>query len=167
MCIRRVKLDQVLVERARAAGAEVRESCRVSSLVIENSRVVGVRYNEATSSPGVIRAKFVIGADGRRSTVAKLVGAVDRPLRESPSGRACFFAYWKDGRPDQRHIGAQWRGGDQLGTAFPCDDGSLLSLLQPPMSVAHQFRGKNKEAAYREMIDKIPGLAQRLQGCEL
>jgi len=167
MCIRRVKLDQVLVERARASGADVREGCRVTSLVIESGRVVGVRYNEGTSSPREVRAKFVIGADGRRSTVAKLVGALDRPLRESPSGRACFFAYWKDGRSELRHVGAQWRVGDLLGTAFPCDDGRLLSLLQPPVSIADEFRGKNKQAAYLEMIEKIPGLAERLQGCEL
>ena len=65
-------------------------------------------------------------------TVARLVGA-DRPHRESASGRACFYAYWEDPRHEWRTTAAQWREGGELGTAFPCDDGLTLVLLQPPV----------------------------------
>src|SRR6476469_3172968 len=40
---RRTLLDQMLVEAARAAGAEVREAFTVEDLVVEDRRVVGIR----------------------------------------------------------------------------------------------------------------------------
>src|SRR3954453_19910286 len=70
LCVRRPGLDAALVETARAAGAEVREGVRVTELVFEFGRVAGVRGGGFE-----LRAPLVIGPDGRRSTVARLVGA--------------------------------------------------------------------------------------------
>jgi flavin-dependent dehydrogenase len=108
---------------------------------------------------------LVIGADGRRSTVATLVGA-DRPYRAAPSGRACYFGYWRDRDDSWREIAAQWRAAGELGTAFPCDDGLVLVLLQPPVGRIDEFRG-DVPGAYRRTIAALPGLAARLDGCEL
>ncbi|WP_158891422.1 NAD(P)/FAD-dependent oxidoreductase [Amycolatopsis anabasis] len=166
MCVRRSGLDMALVDTARRAGAEVREGVKVTELLWDGGRVAGVRYSERGGETGEIRASLVIGADGRRSTVARLAGAA-APYRSAPSGRACFFAYWHDTRPEWRHIAAQWRAGPQLGTAFPCDDGLVLCLLQPPAEDAPRFRGGNAEAAYRATIADIPPLAARLAGCTL
>jgi hypothetical protein len=82
------------------------------------------------------------------------------------SGRACFYAYWRDGEPTWRGIAAQWRAGAELGTAFPCDGGLALVLLQTPATRAGEFRG-DLEGAYRRTIAAIPGLARRLERCEL
>src|SRR3954454_17674569 len=71
LCVRRPGLDAALVETARAAGAEVREGVRVTEVVFEGGRVAGVRLDDDAE----LRAPLVIGADGRRSTVARLVGA--------------------------------------------------------------------------------------------
>ncbi|MGR7002737.1 NAD(P)/FAD-dependent oxidoreductase [Yinghuangia aomiensis] len=76
MCVRRAGLDLALVETARAAGADVREGVKVTSLVEEDGRVAGVRVSaRGTQGEHTLRAPLVIGADGRRSTVARLVGA--------------------------------------------------------------------------------------------
>lgn len=72
---RRHVLDTILVEAATAAGAELREGCRITGLLHDDSgRVVGVegshrgrRFTE--------RARLVVGADGMRSTVARLAEA--------------------------------------------------------------------------------------------
>ena len=158
-CVRRTGLDAALVETARHAGAEVREGVRVEELVFDGGRVAGVRCEDGSE----LHAPLVVGADGRRSTVARLVGA-DRPHRAMKSGRACFYAYWEDTRPEWRSTAAQWREGPELGTAFPCDDGLILVLLQPPATRADEFRGALAET-YTQTVRSIPGLRDRLDGC--
>ena len=166
LCVRRPGLDAALVETARAAGAEVREGVRVTDLVWEGERVAGVRYRDGDDREHELRAALVVGADGRRSTVARLVGA-ESPYRVKPSGRACFYSYWEDAAAGNwRSIAAQWRVGRELGTAFPCDDGLVLVLLQPPAERADEFRS-DLEGAYRATIEAMPGLAARLGGARL
>ncbi|WP_460406314.1 NAD(P)/FAD-dependent oxidoreductase, partial [Actinophytocola sediminis] len=165
ICVRRGGLDAALVATARAAGAQVREGCRVTGLVVRAGRVAGVRFTDRDGVEGQLCAPLVVGADGRRSTVARLVG-VHRPYRRVPSGRACFFGYWTDPRPDWREIAVQWRVDAELGTAFPCDDGLVLCLLQPPQERAGDFRA-DPLAEYLRTIRAIPGLADRLRGGEL
>jgi menaquinone-9 beta-reductase len=163
LCVRRPGLDAALVETARAAGAEVRERCTVTDVVHAGGRVAGVRYRGDDDAEHELRAPLVVGADGRRSTVARLVGAL-RPYRERASGRACFFAYWEDGRDEWRATAAQWRTGAELGTAFPCDDGLALVLLQPPEARAGDFRA-DLAGEYARAVRSIPALAERLEGC--
>ncbi|MGW5728527.1 NAD(P)/FAD-dependent oxidoreductase [Nocardia beijingensis] len=162
MCVRRTGLDTALVATAAAAGARIREGVRVTELLWSGGRCAGVRY---TSGGGEheLRARLVVGADGRRSTVARLVGAT-RPVLSAPSGRDCYFAYWHDGAADQRHIAAQWRCGPDLGTAFPCDDGLLLSLVQPPAQPGGPG-ARRAELRYQEAIERLPGLRSRLRDC--
>ncbi|WP_280365681.1 NAD(P)/FAD-dependent oxidoreductase [Nocardia wallacei] len=163
MCVRRIGLDDALVRTAVAAGAEIRERCRVTDIVWDGERCAGVRYTDASGALAEIRARLVVGADGRRSTVARLVGA-ERPFAETPSGRDCLFAYWRDDATGWRRIAAQWRAGSDLGTAFPCDDGLLLCLVQPP--AAPERRPGPAEQRYTAAIERIPELAARLAGCE-
>ena len=163
LCVRRPGLDAALVATARDAGAEVREGARATDLLDEGGRVAGVRWTDAEGAEREIRAPLVVGADGRRSTVARLVGT-ERPHRSRPSGRSCFFAYWEDGRPEWRATAAQWREGAELGTAFPCDDGLTLVLLQPPAGRTAEFRAGLSQT-YESTVASIPGLAERLLGC--
>jgi flavin-dependent dehydrogenase len=113
---------------------------------------------------GEIRAPLVAGADGRRSTVARLTGAT-KPHRASPNGRACVFAYVEERRPDRRHVAAQWRAGPELGTAFPCDGGLVLVLLMPPVHRAAAFRA-DLPGEFARTVERLPGLAERLAGGE-
>jgi flavin-dependent dehydrogenase len=94
-----------------------------------------------------------------------LVGA-QQPRRSSTSGRACYYGYWRDQDVSWRDTAVQWREGPELGTAFPCDDGLVLVLLQPPVGRATEFRG-DVEGTYLRSIDAMPGLAKRLVGSEL
>ncbi|MGV9712445.1 NAD(P)/FAD-dependent oxidoreductase [Gordonia sp. NPDC003424] len=166
MCARRTALDDAFVATSVAAGADIRPGCRATELIHERGRVAGVRYVETSGVERDVHAPLIIGADGRKSLVAAQVHATE-PYRSRPSGRACYFAYWSDPRPDLRHIAAQWRVGGLLGTAFPCDRGDVLCLLQPPVGVAPEFKGRKAKDAYLRGIEAIPGLAERLVGAEL
>ncbi|MGX1807144.1 NAD(P)/FAD-dependent oxidoreductase [Nocardia sp. NPDC055321] len=165
LCVRRSGLDAALVATAREHGADLREGALVTELIRERDRIAGVRYTDRAGVVAEVRAPLVVGADGRRSTVAKLVGAT-APYREAASGRACYFGYWHDAHPGQRHVAAQWRSGDLLGTAFPCDGDLVLCLIQPPVERAERSP-RTAEALYRRFIGEIPELAERLRDCTL
>ncbi|MEV6217011.1 NAD(P)/FAD-dependent oxidoreductase [Nocardia sp. NPDC051833] len=164
MCVRRTGLDDVLVRAAIAAGADVRTRCRVTSVLWAGDRCAGVRYTDRTGAVVEIRAALVVGADGRHSTIARAVGA-DEPFLTVPSGRDCYYAYWRDHGDTPRDTAAQWRAGADLGTAFPCDDGLVLSLVQPPASRERSGPGE-AERRYTDAVARIPALAARLDGCE-
>lgn len=164
MCVRRTGLDGALVRAVIAAGADVRPRCRVESVIFDGNRCAGVRYSDSAGAVTEIRAALVVGADGRRSTVARAVGA-EEPFLTVPSGRDCYFAYWRDSPDAARHIAAQWRVGADLGTAFPCDDGLVLSLVQPPRAEGRLGPGV-AEHRYSSAVQRIPGLLDRLRGCE-
>ena len=163
LCVRRTGLDAALVETARDAGAEVRERTKATELLLEGGRVAGVRV-EGPDGGDELRAPLVVGADGRKSWLARELG-VTEPYRSNANQRACAFAYWRDRDTDLRHIASQWREGPELGTAFPCDDGEVLVLLMPPLERAGAFRD-DPIAEYERTIERMPGLRDRLAGCE-
>ncbi|MYW04022.1 oxidoreductase [Streptomyces sp. SID3343] len=163
MCVRRAGLDQALVDTARAAGAEVREGARVTGLLWSGDRVAGVRVEARGEAPYELRAPLVIGADGRRSTVAGQVGVAE-PHTIHPNGRACYYAYYDDPRAEWRGTAGMWRTERELGTVFPCDGGLSLVLLMPPKEFAESFR-IDLEGEFDRTIAVMPGMAERLAGC--
>jgi menaquinone-9 beta-reductase len=71
--LRRCALDVALLDRARDAGVEVREGWRVTDLLFEHGHVAGV-VAENGGGPAALRARLVVGAEGRRSRVARRLG---------------------------------------------------------------------------------------------
>ncbi|HET6230594.1 MAG TPA: NAD(P)/FAD-dependent oxidoreductase [Longimicrobiaceae bacterium] len=78
--IPRETLDEVLLDHARAAGAEVRTGAHVVDLVREGGRVCGVVVEHPGGEAEEIRARLVVGADGLRSVVLRRLNL----LRRSP-----------------------------------------------------------------------------------
>ena len=74
-CPRRTVLDKLLVDAARAAGAEVREGALVREVVRDGDRVAGVRATLRDGTSCEARAPIVVGADGMTSTIADAVDA--------------------------------------------------------------------------------------------
>ncbi len=81
LALRRTILDGLLLERARAVGAVVREGVRVASLRRDSSgRVTGVDTIDAGGEVRALWASIVVGADGLRSIVARRLDlAATRP----------------------------------------------------------------------------------------
>ena len=166
LCVRRPGLDMALADTALEAGAEIREGCTALGCLWDGGRMAGVRYRDGDGVERQLRAPLVVGADGRKSLVAREAGVADRPRLLSRNGRGCYFAYWRDGRPELRARASQWRQGRELVTAFPCDDGLVLVLLMPPVDRADDFKG-DLEREYLRTVESVPGLVERLAGAEL
>lgn len=163
--IPRIQLDQLLVENARAAGADVRERSTVTELLWEAGRATGVIYRDSDGNRHRIRCSLVVGADGRRSSVAAAVGAW-RPYRASRNGRGLVFRYLDDPHPSGLWAETmwQWRDGDSLAFAFPNPGGRLLILFMGPRAEAAESR-RDPERYWQRKLDQHPGCRQRIEGC--
>jgi len=165
VCVPRDLQDEQLVEAAREQGAEVREGCAVSALSWSAGRVAGVRYRDPRGFEHAAGASLVVGADGRRSTVAALVGAW-RPYRVSRNGRGLVFRYMDDPRAGTADAETyyQWREGASFAFAFPTTPaGRLLVLLMGQRDEAGAAR-REPEDYWRRKLAEHPGLAARVAG---
>jgi flavin-dependent dehydrogenase len=111
---RRITLDPLLQDAALAAGVEIRDKTRVTGLLRDQNGVCGV-VAEHSGQEQSYRARWVIGADGRNSTVARLVGA--RAYIEHESDRGGYWAYWQ--KPSCWDADEPWR---RFQTAIDIDD---------------------------------------------
>src|SRR4030095_7316558 len=84
--------DGLLRDVGASAGVEVLDHTRVTSLVRDGDRVVGVRAAGSAGQEHVFRANLIVGADGRHSTVARQVEAEEYLAYDAP--RAMFWGYW-------------------------------------------------------------------------
>jgi len=135
-CPRRIDLDPLLVETAREAGAEVRLRCRAVGLVRDGERVTGVVVDER-GTRREISAGVVVGADGRNSTIAELVGAEEYLGYDSP--RCAYWGYWP--RPSWYSSDARYQGGafivyrgDDYWFSFPTNRDQLLLGVAFPLA---------------------------------
>lgn len=77
IAIKRSLFDQLLLSRARDLGAEIHEASTVTALT--RSRADHWRLDLVNQ---MVAARFVVAADGRNSTVARLRNLLPRPARE-------------------------------------------------------------------------------------
>ena len=89
---RRLVLDQILIEAATAAGAELREGCTVQDVTLSDGQVTGVVGRTESGTPFSESARIVIGADGMNSRMAGLVGAPEHDAK--PLLQGTWFSYW-------------------------------------------------------------------------
>lgn len=155
LCVRRVTLDHLLVEAAASAGAEVRTGTGVTSLVKENGRVVGVE-----TEGGPLHAPLVVGADGRRSTVADLVGAAEYHV--APPGRLFAWAYF-EGVADTEGRLRLGRRGDLAYIAGPTDSGLYMAGACPSLASKDAFLA-DRESSFMAGLRAWPELADLLAG---
>jgi geranylgeranyl reductase family protein len=76
LAVRRTILDEILVNQARAAGARVEESARVTDVVRDSTKRVAGVITIANGVTRSINANLVIGADGLRSVVGRRLGLI-------------------------------------------------------------------------------------------
>lgn len=117
---RRNLLDATLVKAARDAGADVRFKTSFRDVIQDTSgRVTGARLVDRDGTVYDVEAGIVIGADGRRSSVAKRVGST--VMHAADTSVACIFAYVTGLKDD----GYRWYYAPELGAGvIPTNDDS-------------------------------------------
>ena len=134
----RALLDRLLVDAASAAGAHVVHEVGLQGLVrSERGRVTGAVLRDRTGAVHRVEADIVIGADGIRSTVARLAEA--RTYRMGRHASAVVYGHWAGLCLD----GYQWhyRPGVSVG-AIPTNNGETCVFVAVPAArFLDLFRG--------------------------
>lgn len=156
---RRTVLDRVLADGARDAGADVRFGVTVTDLLRDGSTVAGVRGRDENGAFSA-RAEVVVGADGLRSTIARLVDAPT--TRTGSSANAVIYGYWEGVEAE----GYEWfyRPGFATGV-FPTNDfRTLVFTLIPPARFRAHAVGDLAGALRDTLSEHAPELLARMDG---
>ncbi|GAB93903.1 NAD(P)/FAD-dependent oxidoreductase [Gordonia rhizosphera] len=156
---RRTVLDPLLLEAARAAGAEVRTPARVMRVLTEGGRVYGVEGIErGTGTRFRAAAPLVIGADGRNSTIAH---AVDAPFRRrGVESGAVVYGYFP-GLPRDRYHWAYRPG--FAGGVIPTGDGLACVWAGTASTRFARERRTSLDATFRWLLAEAdPRLARAI-----
>jgi menaquinone-9 beta-reductase len=153
--IRRSKLDPLLRELAAGTpNVEVRAGVSVTEVLRDGAgRPAGVRGRTPDGEDVEVRARVVVGADGRGSDVARLAGV---PGRVRPHGRFGYMRYYA-GLPleNERDRSLMWFRRRDVLYAFPNDDGLVILACFLHNDRLPEFRG-DKEEAFVRAFDGLP-----------
>jgi flavin-dependent dehydrogenase len=156
---RRHVLDTILVRAAEDAGATFRSDFSVTGTITDEAgRTVGVRGRDSSGATGEIRARFVVGADGVRSRVARSVGAA--VIDERPTDGATHYAFVKglDAEGFEYHVADRAFAG-----VFPTHGGEANVWVCMPASDGDLGPG-DRVRNFVDLLVKIsPSLGERVQ----
>jgi halogenation protein CepH len=162
--VERMKFDQILLDNARRAGAEVREQCSVTDVIDDGERVRGVRYTDADGKARTATARYVVDASGNKSRLYHAVGG-KRQYSDFFRNLA-LFGYYEGGKrlPEPNE-------GNILCVAF--DSGWFWYIpLSPTLTsvgavvrreLADKVQG-NPEEAIQGLIGECPRIGEYLKG---
>jgi len=155
---RRTVLDTILADAARHAGADVRFGTSLTGLRRDRAgRVTGI-----TARAGAARleasADLVIGADGRRSTVARWVGA--QAAHVAPASSVLIYRYVLHDATDGFHW--YFRDGAAAGV-IPTNGEQACVFAATSAERLRREPDRGADAAWRRILTRAaPGLAERL-----
>ncbi|MGC9369669.1 MAG: NAD(P)/FAD-dependent oxidoreductase [Paracoccaceae bacterium] len=157
---RRYLLDRILAEAAAAAGAELRYETSFRALVRDGQgRVRGARLRNARGGAEEVRAGIVIGADGRRSAVARHVGA--QITRYAQSHASCIY----------RYVEASPEGGNRWyfapgasGGIIPTNAGQSCVFVAVPPAVYAEATKAEPDVFAGLAARHVPAMAAALSG---
>jgi flavin-dependent dehydrogenase len=161
---RRTVLDGVLVEGARAAGAEVAFGATAVDLLRDrHERVTGVVLERADGARSTVSARLVIGADGMHSRVASLAGADVECTGEHAT--SVVYGHWSRLEVEGYHW--HYRPGVSAG-AIPTNGGRTCVFVAVPRDrFAAELRGGLQGFYERALAEAAPELAAAIRGARL
>lgn len=107
--VKRDVFDQLLLDHVAEMGADVRQEARVSEVLVEDDRVVGVSYEHGgtTHEAG---AKYVVDASGLSAVVANKL-SFRQPAEELKN--MALYGYWNGVHPAPVGLGGEIRPTDR------------------------------------------------------
>jgi 2-polyprenyl-6-methoxyphenol hydroxylase-like FAD-dependent oxidoreductase len=156
---RRTVLDAAIVDTAIEAGVQVSYGTRIVDLIRDPAgRVRGIAAETDDGRRHEIGAGLVIGADGLRSSVARLAGAP--ATRRGRWAAANVFGYWA-GLPVD---GYRWYYHPRLSAgAIPTNHGLTCVFASVPAArFAEVFKGDVSAGYHQVLAEVAPDLAERI-----
>ncbi len=149
--VRRSTLDPMIRALAeRTEGVDLLLGHQVTGVVEEGGRVVGVRVS-AAGSERELRARLVVGADGKDSAVAKFAGV---PAEKYENTRFGYLAHFR-GLPLRDGIAHAWFLEPDMAYAFPNDDGVTVVAVMPDKKRLPRFR-EDPQGSFDAFVRELP-----------
>ena len=156
---RRNVLDRLLAEAAASAGADVRFGPRLVDVTVDaGGGITGAVLEDREGVRHTVRAGIVIGADGLRSTLARLVEA---PVyREGKHAGGTVYAFW----PGLGNHGNRWLYREGVGAgAIPTHAGETCLFAATHDRRFRDAAAGDLEGWFREVVaETSPELAAEL-----
>ena len=160
MGVARETLDGALAERLRGLPLDFREDARVTDVLVDGAQVIGVRGADRGQAPLEIRARVVVGADGRHSVVAQRLGCREpHPLR-----RLALVTYVR-GVPECRELGEIFVDPPDYAILNPLAPERVNLSVVVPLDHATPWSGRLEDFLLAR-VRQLPHLARRLVGAE-
>jgi flavin-dependent dehydrogenase len=156
---RRTLLDTLLLDAARAAGADIRSPVRVTRLLTERGRVRGVEcIVRGAGRSFQATATITVGADGRGSMVAEAVDAEFQ--RRGTSSGAIIYGYFP-GLARDRYQWAYRRGA--AAGVVPTGDGLACVWAGTATARFNALRPNSLETSFRSLLaEAAPQVARAI-----
>ncbi len=163
--LRREKLDPMIRQLAtETPGVDLILGHTVQELMREGGSVCGLKARNPQGETLALRARLVVGADGRDSRVAKLAEVRTKTVRH---GRFAFGGYFEGPAPATAPDAALWLLDPHMAAAFPTDDDLTFYAVMPTKDRLPEFRA-DPAAALKAFVSSVPEappiLASRLVG---
>jgi flavin-dependent dehydrogenase len=171
ICLSRLIMDARMIDAARSfESIQFRDHLRVTDLIIDDRAIVGIRA-EDSDGRHEFRAPLTIGADGMRSTIARLgeekLGAFHRT--DVPCARAYYYAYF-DGVDESRlgnEVLTEFESGPGAGNLVcRCENGRTVAATAFDAAELPAFR-TDLEGNLRRYFDRTFAVGRILEGATL
>jgi 2-polyprenyl-6-methoxyphenol hydroxylase-like FAD-dependent oxidoreductase len=150
--VTRSTLDPLLRKlAAETPGVELITGAAAIGLLGRDGRPAGVEIETPAHERRAIRARLVVGADGRGSDIARMARV---PGRVRPHNRFFYFAYWRGLRPTTTRA-RLWLDDPNGIAAFPNEDDLTVVVVGMPKLRLAEFRA-NPERMYRHTVASVP-----------
>jgi flavin-dependent dehydrogenase len=164
LALRRIALDPILLDRARAAGVEVREGAHVADVVRDrHGRVTGVRVLRPSGTSETLHAPLVVGADGLRSLVARRLGLAHLSRWPKRLGLVAHF----EGFGAMHEWGELHVERDVGYVGLASVDGGLTNASMAVPATFARTVSAQRERFFMDWLRARPQLAERLRGARL
>lgn len=162
---RRDRLDWILIRHATAhATVTFEERTRAVGLLRDGERVVGAILQDAQGHRREVRARAVVGADGKNSDVARWVQAP--AYEEVPALRPGYYGYYRDVTPLLDPTLELFFIDDHIGFIFPMEPGIDCLAMEITPKEFDTFR-KEARREFETRFREFPGMERRLRNATL
>lgn len=156
---RRYLLDKILVDAAVRAGARLEQGVSVDGLILDGDRVQGIRGHSSEGNFEA-RARFVVGADGRHSIVAR--EAAVTAMRDEGSKSGGYYTYFS-GLPVQG-VESYLHDGLFCVVIPTNDDHTLVAVAWPPDRFSELRR--DVEGNFLDALDRLGDIGGRTRAAQ-
>jgi 2-polyprenyl-6-methoxyphenol hydroxylase-like FAD-dependent oxidoreductase len=152
--LRRELLDPMVREAAAATpGVELRLGQAATGMLRDaEGAFAGVEVRMPEGGESTLRARLVIGADGRDSQVVKLAGVREKT---HPHGRIAYGSYFEGPPIESAPDGKIWFADPDWAAAFPTDSDLTFYAAMPTKKMLPEFK-RDPEGTLLSFVAGLP-----------